>query len=478
MNRLAFWKRCLLILAVYALLAGFTFHIIRDDWRVQAAETGYVTRSAMLYGDESEMRVEQTLRCSMDTLEEIRLDADVRDPETAGIHLRIFQGDSVLSEADVDGTSMAASGFVTFSLTPAVEQCRGQEICLEFLTRGGVVLWSGDSISAGRFQLPAPTDGKLWVNGEERGGTLVYALSGQNLSGAYRIYWPVMGGIGALGLILALLLHGWMRNGHENMLTTVVRMIRKYRFLLKTLVRRDFKIKYKGSVLGVIWSFLNPLIMMLVYFFVFSTIFRSNTPNFAVYLMSGVVLYNYCSDATTLGMQAIVGNAGLITKVYLPKYIYPLSKTISSSINLVISTAALFVVMAFTGAPIGACLLRLPVLLALLCLLIVFCSGLGMLLSCCLVFFRDIQFLWSVFLTIWNFMTPIFYTESIIPAKFLGIYHLNPLYQFVTAVRTITLEGRAPLPANILWCILASAASFLLGAWVFHRYQDRFVLYL
>ena len=472
-----FWKRFALCVFAFAVLAVLTYLVAGNDWKTEQVETGSVSRSVMLYTDQPVLQVDQTVQSPVDEIHEVRLDVDVQNPEKAVIELMLTAGNGETGHGSGTVQALEGSGFVSIRLDEPVRHVRGEEVTLHVRAEG-VVLWSGSTVSNGRFDIPVPTEGTLVHMGNEIPGTLAFALGGINHLSAYRVYWPAVICGGAVLAGLAIYVHVCMRRGKENMLTVVLAMVRKYRFLLKTLVKRDFKIKYKGSVLGVIWSFLNPLVMMLVYFFVFSTIFRSNTPNFAVYLMTGVVMYNYCSDATTLGMQAIVGNAGLITKVYLPKYIYPLSKTISSSINLVISTVALFVVMTFTGAPVLESLMRLPILIFLEILLLMFCSGLGMLLSCCLVFFRDIQFLWSVFLTIWNFVTPIFYTESIIPERFLGIYHLNPLYHFVTAARSITLQGRAPMPAELLWCTVAAVASLGIGAWVFRRHQDRFVLYL
>ena len=142
---------------------------------------------------------------------------------------------------------------------------------------------------------------------------------------------------------------------------------------------RDFKIKYKASVLGVLWSFLNPLLMTFVYMFVFSTLFRSSSiENFVVYLMSGIILFNYFSEATNLGMQSIVGNAGLITKVYMPKYILPISKVLSSAINLVISLIPLMIMMALTGVRFSKSLLLIPLVLVFL---ILFCVGVSLILA-------------------------------------------------------------------------------------------------
>ena len=191
--------------------------------------------------------------------------------------------------------------------------------------------------------------------------------------------------------------------------------------------------------------------------------------------MSGIIIFNYFSEATNLGLFAIVGNASLITKVYMPKFIYPLSKVLSSSINLAISLIPLMAIMLLSGVQLQKSILLLP--LGLIFLLI-FCTGMALLLSALMVFFRDTQFLWGVMLTVWNFLTPIFYPETIIPTAFRGLYHCNPLYQLIFFVRSITIGGVSPTPITYFYCILASVGTLLIGWTVFRKTQDRFVLYL
>ena len=265
-------------------------------------------------------------------------------------------------------------------------------------------------------------------------------------------------------------------NSKKNtLLTKVVRVYEQYRYLIKQLVVRDFRVKYKSSSLGVAWSVLNPLLTMVVYLFVFSTLFQSNVEYFPVYLLSGIVLFNSFSESTNLGLNSIVGNSALITKVYMPKMIYPLSKVLSSFINLCISFVPLLLVMLIVGIPFKKSLLLLPVVIVLLFML---CLGMSLLLATMNVFFRDTQFLWGVMVMLLNFLSPIFYPESIIPEQFLFIYRLNPIYQLLFFIRSIIINGVSPTPASYLYCILTSAVPLLIGIWIFRRNQDRFVLYL
>ena len=251
--------------------------------------------------------------------------------------------------------------------------------------------------------------------------------------------------------------------------------MQKYRFLIKQLVDRDFKAKYKRSILGVLWSFLNPLLNMLVQYVVFSNMFKFDIPNFPVYLLCGNVVFSYFSESCGMALTSIVGNAGLITKVYVPKYIYPLTRIMSSMVNLLISLIPLFVVALLSGLVPTKAYLLLPV--PLLCLAM-FCLGLGMLLAAAMVFFRDIQFLWGVLTTIWMYLTPIFYPVSTLPEAVQTVVKMNPLYFYVTFVRTCVINGISPEPVMYAQCALMGLGMLLIGAFVFKRSQDKFVLYL
>lgn len=250
---------------------------------------------------------------------------------------------------------------------------------------------------------------------------------------------------------------------------------KKYGFLLEQLVKRDFKVKYRRSYLGMVWSLLNPLLMMSVQYIVFSSIFKSSIPNFMVYLLAGITLFNFLSEATNNALISITGNAPLITKVYLPLYIFPIAKVISSSINLFLSMIPMLLMVALTGAPIN---IYTPLIFVNLFLALIFCIGLGFVLATMMTLFRDTQFLWSIVLLIWMYATPIFYPVSIIPAKYSFIFKLNPLYHFIDAARTILIKGVAPSPQSYLILIFISLTSFVLGGLFFVMNQDSFIHHL
>lgn len=251
--------------------------------------------------------------------------------------------------------------------------------------------------------------------------------------------------------------------------------IKRYRFLIKQLVIRDFKLKYKRSVLGVFWSFLNPLLTMGVQYIVFSKLFRFDIDYYPVYLLAGIVMFNYFSEACMLTLSSVVGNAQLINKVYVPKYIYPLTRVLSSLINLVISMIPLILVALFAG--LRPSFSYILIIFPLLCIA-VFSLGLGMLLATSMVFFRDTQFLWGVLSMIWMYLTPIFYPASILPEKTLWIVKANPLYYYVDFVRTCVISGASPDAGTYLLCLLWAFVMLALGAFVFKRHQDDFILWI
>lgn len=249
----------------------------------------------------------------------------------------------------------------------------------------------------------------------------------------------------------------------------------KYGFLLSQLVKRDFKTKYRRSFLGVVWSLLNPLLIMLVQYMVFSTLFRWNIPNFPVYLLAGIVIFNYMSDATSQSMTCIIQNSSLINKVYVPKYIYPLSRVLSSGVNFLFSLVALYIVVFFSGIRITW--YHIGLLYGMACLFLFIC-GLSLLLSAMMVFFRDTQFLYSVILTVWNYLTPIFYPETILPPYVLAIEKFNPMYHFIRFARVIILNGGFPDAREWFLCAIFSVVPFLIGAFAFEKSQNKFILNL
>lgn len=265
------------------------------------------------------------------------------------------------------------------------------------------------------------------------------------------------------------------RAGKTTLLLRNVGAFKRYRFMLQQLVNRNFKTKYKRSILGILWSFLNPLQTMLIQYVVFSTLFQTNLAYFPVYLLSGTICFSFFSEATTTGLSSISGNASLITKVYIPKYIFPISTVLSSGINFSLTLIPLLATVLLSGLPVTRAYFFLPIVF--LCLLALN-LGITMFLATVMVFFRDIQFLWGVVTTLLMYATPLFYPESIIPDQFSFILKLNPLYHVIRLFRVILIDCAAPEPKAVFLCIAFCLLILLLGTWVFKKQQDKFVLNL
>lgn len=257
----------------------------------------------------------------------------------------------------------------------------------------------------------------------------------------------------------------------------IINNFQKYSFLMSQMISRDFKVKYKRSVLGVLWSLLQPLLMMSVMALVFSQMFkfRMEGVNYLVYLMSGLVMFNYFSEASSNAMTSIVFNFQLMTKVYIPKYIFPLSKCLFVGINFLLSLIPLLLIVIITGAPISFNYLLLPYVF--ICLLL-FTIGIGFILSTVSVFLRDMFYIYSIILTIWQYFTPIFYDISMLPMYLQKLFKFNPLYQFVTFMRTILLDAQTPSIQSFLWCGLSAIIVFIIGCIVFKKKQDKFIYYI
>lgn len=249
-----------------------------------------------------------------------------------------------------------------------------------------------------------------------------------------------------------------------------------YKDLLKHLVMRDLKLKYRRSVLGYLWSVLDPLFSMIVLTIVFSTMFKRNIDNFPVYLFCGQLLFNFMKNATTQAMYSINANGALIKKAYVPKYIFTFSKIISAMIDLIFNIVALVLVMLATGARFSIWNLLFPfVLLQLL----VFCIGLGLFLAQANVFFHDVQHIYSVVMMAWMYLTPIFYPIEALPdiVRF-GITHFNPMYYYVQQFRDIFYTGTMPQGEYVLAGCVAAIVMLVFGTWTFLKNQDKFILHI
>ena len=478
-------KKLLAILAAcYWAMVLVVYLVAGDQFHYTAVTSDALSASATIGELMDGMTVTQKVTMPAEQTTGLELLAGTYGRANGGtLHLALTNeaGDAVLMQ-DVDVGTLADGRYTTIPLSAPVETQRGEKFTLTLTTTGcapgnAVTLYCGNTVMAGRFDIVqniADAD-RYAINGEPGIGKLCAKVNGIKTLSFYKVYWLIVAG--AFAVIAACCVHWWKqaKQGKNNPLVSISTLYTRYAFLIKQLVSRDFKTKYKRSVLGMAWSFLNPLLTMSVQYIVFSTLFKSDIPNYPVYLLSGIVFFNFFSEAVSMCMTSITGNASLIKKVYMPKYIYPVSRILSSLVNFALAILPLFLVMLFTGTAFRPPLLLL--VFDILCLL-GFVTGMGLLLTTAMTFFQDTQFLWGIVSMLWMYLTPLFYPESIIPAKYLVFYHMNPMYQYITFARICIIDGVSPEPMAYLWCIVSSLVVLALGIVAFKRHQDKFVLYL
>lgn len=251
--------------------------------------------------------------------------------------------------------------------------------------------------------------------------------------------------------------------------------LKQHRFLFEELVKRDFKKKYKRTVLGMAWSILSPLAQLLVMTLVFTQFFGHSTPHYMIYIFCGNVIFSFFNDATKGGMGTIMGNAGIFTKVNVPKYLFLLSRNIQALINFGLILIVFFVFVAVDGLPFTW---KFFLLLYPIACLILFNIGIGMILSALFVFFRDIQYLYDVFTMLLMYMSAIFYNIDGYNETTQYLFLLNPVYVFIRYFRKIVIDSTIPS----LWFHLLMLAYTLIalgiGCWMYKKYNTRFLYYV
>lgn len=251
--------------------------------------------------------------------------------------------------------------------------------------------------------------------------------------------------------------------------------MRKYLPLLRELIVRDIKVRYRRSVLGMLWTVLNPLLMMGVMTVVFSQLFESTIDNFAIYYLSGYILYSFINDSTTAALFSVVYNASLMKKVYIPKYMFPVSKVFSSLVNLGFSFIAMLIVMAITRTSLKITIVLLPFIIFYV---VSFTIGLGLILATLYVFFRDCGHLYGIVMLAWLYLTPLFYPREILPETLQKLLVFNPMYHYVEYFRNILLYGVWPSVEQNLLCLGIGMIALFIGTIVFYKRQDGFILYI
>ncbi len=261
----------------------------------------------------------------------------------------------------------------------------------------------------------------------------------------------------------------------RNKENAAIKKIQKYRFLFEELVKRDFKKKYKRTVLGMAWSVLQPLLTLLVMRLVFTEFFGRGTLHYTTYLFCGNLVFSYFNESTSQGMASLMSNSGIFTKVNVPKYLFLLSKNVQTLINFGLTLCVFFVFCLLDGVSFSW---RFVFLIYPIVTLVVFNIGVGLILSALFVFFRDIQYLWSVFTMLLMYMSAIFYRVDSYATEIQKLFLINPVYAHIKYFRTIVLD-RA-IPSVSLHCILLLYSLIVLGlgSYIYKRYNTEFLYYV
>lgn len=253
-----------------------------------------------------------------------------------------------------------------------------------------------------------------------------------------------------------------------------IKNLKKYRFLLVELIKKDIKLKYRRSYMGYVWTMLEPLLTMLVLCFVFSKLYGKSDPFFPVYVLTGRLLYTFFNNATKAAMKSIRSNGAMIKKVYVPKYIYPVSTICSNFIIFLFSLLILVIVSIVLKVPFTIYVFASIIPLILL---FIMSLGIGLILATMAVFFRDLEYLWSVALMLIMYMSAIFYDiKKVIETGYEWVFHFNPLYLIILNFRKCILDGQPFDKTALITSALFSLGSLLLGLFLFYRNQDKFIL--
>ena len=459
---------------VYAVFAVVFYFLSGDQLRYRVSQDGISIMEADAVSPEITrgVTISQEFINPIDNIDEISLVFTKLYRDGQGLlSIDLLDGEELLYRKVFDVAKIPEQHRVFLTPEKPITGMNGKKLTLKIYSNSSY----NQGVSAMMNKNKTIQGFSIFADNEKLDGTLCFSVSGKERIEISQFYWFIMGGMGLLlGLILFFSYTSYLK-GRSNYLVVAIAALYRYKFLISQLVIRDFKSKYKRSILGIFWSFLNPLLTMTVQFLVFSTFFSADTQNYPVYLLSGVVCFSFFNECTTMCLSSISGNARLITKVYIPKYIFPLARTISSSVNLGISLIPLLLASLVLGIHIRP---QAILFFYFLICLILFSLGVGLFLSALMVFFRDIQFLWSVLTQIWMYATPIFYPAEIIPEKYKFVVRLNPLYHFIGNCRTCLINGISPEPRAYFFCLFFALGSLLIGAYTFKKTQDKFALYL
>jgi len=255
----------------------------------------------------------------------------------------------------------------------------------------------------------------------------------------------------------------------------MIKKLKQNQFLLEELVKRDFKKKYKGTVLGMAWSVLSPLLMLLVMRLVFTSFFGKNMEHYTTFLFCGNLVFAYFNESSTQGMAALRENAAIFSKINVPKFLFLMAKNVQTLINFGLTLCVFFLFCLLDGISFSW---RFVLLLYPIGCLVLFNLGVGLVLSAMYVFFRDVQYLWSVFVQLLMYGSAIFYSiEGHSPAM-QAVFHVNPVFLFIQYFRTVVIHGVVP-PLWLHGLILFDALLVLtIGCAIYKKYNHQFLYYV
>ncbi len=243
----------------------------------------------------------------------------------------------------------------------------------------------------------------------------------------------------------------------------------RYRDLLKHLIVRNIKTRYKRSALGVLWTLLNPLLMMLVLTVVFANIFQIKTEHYAVYALTGLILWNFFAQTTSNAMSELLWGGSLMSRIYMPRAIFAVTALGTGLVNLLLSLAPLVAIMVLTGRPLRPAILFLPVPILLTAM---FALGVALLLSTLAIYFADVLEMYQILLTAWMYFTPIIYPKEIAPAHLQALFNFNPMYHLLETFRAPVYLGTCAGMKTLSAAAAVSIITLGLGWWVFSRKAD------
>lgn len=245
----------------------------------------------------------------------------------------------------------------------------------------------------------------------------------------------------------------------------------EYREMLSSLVKKDLKTRYKGSVLGFLWTFLNPLLQLLVYTLLFSVIMRQGIENYAMFLFVALIPWLFLSTSLLMGANSVISAQGLVQKIYFPRMIIPISTVCSGFLNMLFSFVIVFIGLFVTGVGVSSSLVMLPVVMVIE---FFFVLGLVLIVSAVNVYFRDLEYILGVITQVWMYLTPVLYSIEMVPEEIRGIFLLNPMSNVIIAYRDILFYKTMPEMSTLLSTVVIAAVTLVIGSLVFNKLQKGF----